>query len=112
MIVVLDPAAIDGAWALTVAAHQSWDRHMQQHRMAADRQIGQNPVGVIAKPAGNPQPGQCGSACRTRHHRCVRSCPPTAAPVIVTPNSTVRQMVSATRHVGSDIGSCGREMGV
>jgi len=35
---------------------------------------------------------------------------PLAAPVIVTPNSTVRQMVSATRHVGSDIGSCGREM--
>ena len=48
-------------------------------------------------------PGSTAAAVFTRNAFC-------AAPVIVTPNSTVRQMVSATRHVGSDIGSCGREM--
>lgn len=66
--------------------------------MTDHREVGQDTSDVIPKLPWSLARGQVGSSSTDRHSMWVNFSP-IAAPVIVTPSSPVRQMVSATRFV-------------
>ena len=84
----------------TIAGHG----HLRYKRIAGDRKIGQRPDHGVAVPAIMAESGHRGSRV-TGAQKMVVAFSSTAASVIVTPNSMVRMIVSATTDGGQAVAS-------
>ena len=92
-------------WTLTARAAVTWNPHPQTQRMTHHRNISDPPDHGVAVDTLATASGQWRRPSSSRLQNTTVTSPSTAASVIVTPNSTVRTIVSATTAAGNDVGS-------